>query len=207
MMMPKNHPNTHHIEPYWLSDSPKGIRMSRKQTPRGYRCYHDINEQALLDDDACAHWGTTHENDLFFIQVNPFHRREFPNIKLRQIPAETFVKLRHTKYPGISYRSRVKPMLFRRALTVCKRYDVIPCFELKSWEYGHAKWTSRLVRLVKGRNSPALFMALWKMGNCLEKGKAVIDSGGEFAILAHGEKRPIGLEKGVNYTEIWGHFS
>lgn len=207
LTMPENHPNTHHLEPYWLSDSPKGIRMARKKTPRGYRCYKDLNLQALVDGDVFAHWGTTHKNDLYFIQVNPFHRRAFSNTRLSEIPAATFKKLRHTKYPGISYRSRVKPMLYTRGLRICKMYDVIPCVELKSWEYKYSRWTSRLIRIAEVLKSPAMFMALWKMGNCIQKGKAVIDSGGQFAILAHREPWPEGLEKDVNYTEIWGQFS
>jgi hypothetical protein len=53
---------------------------------------------------------------------------------------------------------------------------------------------------------PVFFMALYKMGYALEKGRAVINSGGKFALLAHGEREPKGLVKDYNYTEIWGSF-
>lgn len=211
MLMPKNHPNTHHLEPYWLSDSPYGIRRARKETPRGHVCFKDLNLQALLDDDAFTHWGTPAKDGYRFIQVRPFKRRELTYHELHQPyhewPAKKFKRLRRTRRAGKSYESRVKPMLYKRGLRVCKRWSVVPCVELKSWHYIDRGRCKRLITTAVALKVDTFFMALWKMGNCLRKGAAIISSGGKFAILAHGEHRPIELDQGSNYTEIWGSFS
>jgi hypothetical protein len=205
MKMPENHPNTNHIDPYWLSDSPKGIRMARKAVPRGRACFKDLNLQALLDDDGFIHWATARKNGYHYIQVRPFKRRHLTEYEMdllfKHWRAKKFKRLRRTKRAGVSYASRAKPMLYRRGINICVRNNVIPCVELKSPEYIYCSRVSRLIHPI------ALFMALFKMSHCLKKGQAVISSGGQFAILAHKEKRPIGLVKDYNYTEIWGRFT
>jgi hypothetical protein len=200
------------MEPDWLSDSPAGIRSARRMTPRGHVCLKDINVQSLLDDDACTHWGNPEAGGWLYLQINnltgkrrpltheeritPYHNWHGPKVK----------KLRRTAKRGTSYESRVRIHLFSETVGICKNYNVFPCFELKSPHYANATWVKRLIDQVYAKKWHAFYMALWKMGHCLEKGHAVISSTGQFAILAHGEKRPDGLIKGYNFTEIWGHF-
>lgn len=207
MKMPDVHPNTNHMLPYWLSDSPEGIRRARKNVPRGRTCFKDLNEQPLMNDVAFIHYATPDRNGYRFIQVRPFKRRPLTDKELHREfkywSAREFKKLRRTRRAGLSYESRVKPMLFKRGILVCKRYNVIPCVEIKN-PFSVEKQVAHMSAVAKSLGWQALYMALYKMVGIERKAKAVIDAGEQFAILAHGEKRPILLPP---HTEIWGHFS
>jgi hypothetical protein len=205
MKMPSYHPDTNHLEPYWLSDSPRGIRIARRSTPKDRKCFKDLNLQELLDGDGFIHYGTPRRNGYRFITKRSGIGRRALTVKELDRnfyfwTSKDFKRLRRTRYLGTSYESRVRPMLYRQGIRVCVRHNVVPCVELKSIGYTNA---SRVVKLM---HPVALFMALYKLPYCLKKGQAVIKSGGQFAILAHGENRPDNLVRGFNYTEIWGRF-
>lgn len=207
MYVPKNHPDTGHQSPYWYSDSPKGIRDHRRNTPRRHRCYKDLNQQPILDDDAIIHWATADKNGYRYLQVMPFKRRALTELELhtplKEWPRKKFKRLRRTKRAGLSYESRVKPLLFRRAIRICRRYDTIPCIELKSAYQIESRAKRMYDRAIALRWEP-IFMALYKLPGVYRKGHALLNIGAEFVILAHGEKKPIVLPP---HTEIWGHFS
>lgn len=207
MLVPAHHPNTGHQTPYWYSDSPKGIRDHRKSVPRGVRCFKDLNEQPLLDAEGIAHWSTPAGNGYLFLQVNPFKRRalsyEEMHTELKFYPAKKFKRLRRTAKRGLSYESRVKPMLFRRAIRVCKRYNTIPCIEVKS-AFEIESRSARMQRIAQSLSWEPIFMALYKMVGIDRKAAAFIGIGAKFVILAHGEKKPHTVPP---HTAIWGHFS
>lgn len=206
MYVPENHPDTGHQSPYWYSDSPKGIRDHRRSVPMGRKAYKDLNVQPLLDADGICHWATAAGNGYRFLQVRPFKRRELTEIELHEEfkhwPAKKFKKLRRTKRAGFTYESHVRPILFLQAVRICKRYDTIPCFEIKSPFQIEVRAKRMLQRALSVKLEP-IFMSLYKMAGIERKAKAFEAAGANFVILAHGEKKPIVVPP---HTAIWGHF-
>lgn len=205
-----------HLDPYWLGDSKIGCEhaASKPLGPDGLRCW-DVNGQPLADDEACLHWNTARKNGYYFMQ-NPVTRRRRPMTQEElDRPTEKWTKRgvkrwRRTKQRDKRFESRVRPLFFREMMRMCKKKGVTPCYELKHPIFG--KEPQRIRRMQAYADSirwTVYFMSLVTMVGWQRKAEAVHSvPNGQFALMAHGARRPPDLNNYRNIiTRIWNTFA
>ncbi len=213
------HTDRLHLAPYWLGDSKWSIAKAGVKGRKGGSPDVDLNLILLLDGVALGHWRDLRRGGWLYIQVGK-KRRRLTNDELDR-PAELwkradYVRLRQTRFRGVTRRSRVRPLLYVEALELCHLAGARPNFEAKVRFKERAK---AMVAQANAHHVTAYFMRLAHQGlnaprpgySMAEAGEILRDfklAGGQTALLAHNYPKPVDLEEWADaYDQVWGRWT
>lgn len=211
-----------HLDPYWRGDSEQAIRTAGWRGRRGKSADIDINLQDCLDGVVAMHWATPRRGGWRYLQEGK-KRRPLTEAELDRPLAEwrrhDLVRLRQTKRKGLTYRSRVRPLIYVETLNLCRRYGARPNYELKSPRFNSPRIAKRLVDQANDGRVTAYWMKLaWQgigqppnrylMAETGRVLRAFHNAGGQTALLAHNYPRPVDLDEWRPYIDrVWGRWS
>lgn len=186
--------NRFHLMPYWMGDSPAAVRRCARRVLA--RRFIDINLQKCIDGIIACHWGTAAQNGYRYIVVRGKGarevRRKMTHAELHrpisEWKASHVVQWRRTARWGAKYASRVRPYTYEEMLRICKRWRVVPTFELKSRAFAN-KAVAKAMKVIHDRvGTRAYYMTLVTMVFWGPKMKAFKEAGFETALLPHGAR-------------------
>lgn len=102
-----------------------------------------------------------------------------------------------------------RPLLWEEAVSLAKEHGVVLTPELKSQKFGWPSVAAHMVAVCKQHDYPLWAMSLLWMKNCKEKCHAIIDAGGQFAII-FGNRQYLALGPNrvkrwaLRPTQVWG---
>lgn len=193
----------------WQGDCGRAIRRAALR-PRRRRLI-DLNVQPTADGEAMLHSRTPRVNGYRYIQEaggrRPMTREELDRPSEEWLSKDV-VRWRRTARAGLSYESRVRPLLFAEACRRCARWRVRLCAEWKSPKLANPVRANRMRRLATLAGAVVYAMTLVTMPGWREKLRAAKQAGFPTALLAHGAPRPADLTEQRPFIDtIWGHFA
>jgi len=184
-------------------------------TGREGRRFVDLN--ACHSSDGVSfnlHWGNgprlNHYTWIWTGRRTRFLRRE-----IRRPMTEAEIRRDTDEWPAAAIlrwrrgkRGGPRPATVARRQAQAARRGVIPCWELKSHDYGQGDYAERFVADVEAAGGQAFYMTLVTMPHWGPKLRAFHQAGGQTALLAHGAPRPPDLTQWRPFIDrIWGHFA
>ncbi|MCW2758046.1 MAG: hypothetical protein JWO46_1792 [Nocardioidaceae bacterium] len=180
------HTQRHHFEPPWRGDGPHGIDVTShdKPGPDGLRCI-DQNYQVTRDlEPVCMHWARPRQNNYRYI-LNPGAKRARKmTVREANRPVSRWTLSDVRRWRRTAAADSARPHTYAELAAYAVKHGVTICAEMKSGKFARDDVAARFVASAKAVGHAPWGMALYgSMARCAGKCRAVIDAGGEFAVI------------------------